>query len=307
MSVENSSSDTTRGNGSSIPPLKSQNRQKNPSIAYSAFYSDVEHEVLPVKEGYRVTITYNLYYRRLVEKPIPRIPTQLTIPPTAEAFRMALEKSLADEEFMSDGGMLGFELQHLYPMLTDRWAWRGKSLEPHLKGVDALILSACIEAGLRTRICFLYEDALLLEDRLEQDLLYQEGQSFLYETLALYGGTLIGESWRLNRPSNNDCAKYKFQCDTEPDLTVHSVQWVTDSPVVNKITTDFLEVDEGYFGNEAGVQQAYASFVLIADVGKPGERKTYFEEKITPLDEFRKEMDEEEENSDLASSEGSEL
>jgi predicted 2-oxoglutarate/Fe(II)-dependent dioxygenase YbiX len=36
--------------------------QVDPSIAYIAFYSDVEHEVTPVTSGYRVTLTYNLYF-----------------------------------------------------------------------------------------------------------------------------------------------------------------------------------------------------------------------------------------------------
>ena len=31
---------------------------KETSVQYIAFYSDVEHEVLPVTEGYRVTLTY---------------------------------------------------------------------------------------------------------------------------------------------------------------------------------------------------------------------------------------------------------
>lgn len=35
--------------------------QPSPSIAYIAFYSDIEHEVLKVASGHRVTITYNLY------------------------------------------------------------------------------------------------------------------------------------------------------------------------------------------------------------------------------------------------------
>ena len=29
---------------------------------WAAFYSDCEHEVLPVTSGYRVTLTYNLYF-----------------------------------------------------------------------------------------------------------------------------------------------------------------------------------------------------------------------------------------------------
>ena len=30
-------------------------------IQWAGFYSDVEHEVLPVTSGYRITLTYNLY------------------------------------------------------------------------------------------------------------------------------------------------------------------------------------------------------------------------------------------------------
>ena len=31
-------------------------------VAYVALYSDVEHEVSTVTSGYRVTVTYNLYF-----------------------------------------------------------------------------------------------------------------------------------------------------------------------------------------------------------------------------------------------------
>ena len=31
-------------------------------IQWAAFYSDCEHEVLPVTSGYRLTLTYNLYF-----------------------------------------------------------------------------------------------------------------------------------------------------------------------------------------------------------------------------------------------------
>lgn len=34
---------------------------KEPSIGWAAFYSDCEHEVLNVTEGYRLTLTYNLF------------------------------------------------------------------------------------------------------------------------------------------------------------------------------------------------------------------------------------------------------
>ena len=34
----------------------------DPVIQWAAFFSDVEHEILPVTNGYRVTLTYNLYH-----------------------------------------------------------------------------------------------------------------------------------------------------------------------------------------------------------------------------------------------------
>jgi hypothetical protein len=33
-----------------------------PAVQWAAFYSDCEHEVLEVTQGYRITLTYNLYH-----------------------------------------------------------------------------------------------------------------------------------------------------------------------------------------------------------------------------------------------------
>lgn len=41
-------------------------------ISWAAFYSDCEHEVLQVKSGHRITLTYNLYvseYRGAILQP----------------------------------------------------------------------------------------------------------------------------------------------------------------------------------------------------------------------------------------------
>ena len=35
--------------------------QPSPSVTYIALYNDIEHEVLKVSSGCRVTLTYNLY------------------------------------------------------------------------------------------------------------------------------------------------------------------------------------------------------------------------------------------------------
>ena len=43
------------------------------SIQGAAFFSDVEHEILPVTEGYRVTLTYNLYHSTALSV-LPAVP-----------------------------------------------------------------------------------------------------------------------------------------------------------------------------------------------------------------------------------------
>ena len=41
---------------------------EQPHAAFVAFFSDVVHEVTPVLSGFRVTLTYNPYLRKKMEK-----------------------------------------------------------------------------------------------------------------------------------------------------------------------------------------------------------------------------------------------
>ncbi len=119
--------------------------KKEPSIAYVAFFSDVEHEVLPVTAGHRVTLTYNLYFRELPSQ--ARDPTQRkkiyrTLPPTANAFLVAFQQQvLADPMFLPNGGVLGFGLSHEYPVPEEQKDLN--FLKDRLKGRDALVMKAC--------------------------------------------------------------------------------------------------------------------------------------------------------------------
>ncbi|EJD48524.1 hypothetical protein AURDEDRAFT_35384, partial [Auricularia subglabra TFB-10046 SS5] len=76
-------------------------------VFWAAFFSDVEHEVLPVSSGHRVTLTYNLYYT--AQKGNPR-------PPPPDELVDAFDTLLADATFMPQGGRLGFGLRHAYPV-----------------------------------------------------------------------------------------------------------------------------------------------------------------------------------------------
>ena len=91
--------------------------QSSPSLAYVAFYSDIEHEVLKVTSGRRVTITYNLY----LFDPVPK-PEGSTIVPDLRSvsnLQTSLKGLLKSPEFLPSGGTLGFGLAHLYPVGFD--------------------------------------------------------------------------------------------------------------------------------------------------------------------------------------------
>ena len=92
---------------------------------WAAFYSDVEHEVLPVTSGHRITLTYNLYHTSLAMT--PEITTNLLY--------CELKAALQNPHFMRQGGILGFFCQHSYAGISTDL---GK-FSPFLKGEDALI------------------------------------------------------------------------------------------------------------------------------------------------------------------------
>ena len=57
-----------------------------PSVCFIAFYGDIEHEVLPITSGHRVTLMYNLYHKSIH-------PTTSSIP---TPFYLNLGQALAD-------------------------------------------------------------------------------------------------------------------------------------------------------------------------------------------------------------------
>ena len=122
------------------------------SIAYIAFFSDVEHEVTPAVSGHRITLTYNLYFRARRNTTSPNSlevlrPAYGRVP----AVRDALYTLLDDPTFMPNGGTLGFGFRRHYPF-PENWTENMEdplvSLERWLKGRDAALFQACSELGL---------------------------------------------------------------------------------------------------------------------------------------------------------------
>ena len=69
------------------------------NIQWGAFYSDCEHEVLPVTSGYRITLTYNLYYKTLKNE----IPRSLTSVGASLPLYQEFARALNSNKFLQDG------------------------------------------------------------------------------------------------------------------------------------------------------------------------------------------------------------
>ena len=124
----------------------------SPHVAYVAFFSDVEHEVSVVTSGYRVTLTYNLYFS---EHPSPD--SALGILPEnnpLNPLKNALSVLLADPTFLPEGGWLGFGLSHKYPF--NPLSTKISDLDKRLKGSDAAIRRICKAVSLDIRLKAIY-------------------------------------------------------------------------------------------------------------------------------------------------------
>ncbi|KAJ3491966.1 hypothetical protein NLI96_g258 [Meripilus lineatus] len=118
---------------------------EGPCVAYIAFYSDVEHEVTPVTKGYRVTLTYNLYFKR-------DPPTEhLQLKSDSENVKAHLQALLDDPSFLPKGGYLGFGSNRLYPVPRVNIDEDYADIVDNLKGSDAVLMSAFKDLSLKIR------------------------------------------------------------------------------------------------------------------------------------------------------------
>lgn len=70
------------------------------AIQWAAFYSDCEHEVLPVTSGHRITLTYNLYMTQQIGAVLQTYPTA---DPSLSPLYNGAKEMLAQPNFMAKG------------------------------------------------------------------------------------------------------------------------------------------------------------------------------------------------------------
>lgn len=121
------------------------------TVAYVAFYSDVDHEVLEVSSGHRVTITFNLYFDPSRASPLPATSRSRKIPDNP--FTVTFHQYLRDTNFVNSHRYLGFGLEYIYPKRADEYS---SNLVHFLKGPDAFLYRALTELGVRPQLRYLY-------------------------------------------------------------------------------------------------------------------------------------------------------
>jgi 2OG-Fe(II) oxygenase superfamily len=237
--------------------------QKDPTIAFAAFYSDIEHEVTPVISGHRVTLTYNLYFSEESSNAMAPIPASST---RETAFNGVLSKLLSDPTFMDKGGFLGFGLQHEYPL--DRKAGI-RNLVNCLKGSDASIQRVCNELSLETalRVVYEYDDYdkhgryfVIVDDIVDYSMDGQIDGTPGWEMMQNEGGKRIrvtGPLAKKDRPAVHvevspglvSQSKYEYEdpLDNEEEDYI-DVDWVTD---LTQFTV--AETSAVTYGNEAQI------------------------------------------------------
>ncbi|THH19514.1 hypothetical protein EW146_g1681 [Bondarzewia mesenterica] len=235
--------------------------EDEPCVAYAAFFSDVEHEVLEVKSGYRVTITYNLYFEdapATAPDSSSPFPVRALIPPSEQRFEEALAKLLNDPTFLPDGGTLGFGFEHQYPITIPHPEFPKKApknqLKPFLrvlKGNDAMVLQMFRRQGLDPFVAAIYEVdhfQFMCDKIIDLGEMYEESE---VDKVRDCGGIII------NCRPNND-----WQLEVE-----EPVAWI-------KMPTDHNRQGFPYlaYGNEAQLEYLYGDLCLIVRVEPFGVR-----------------------------------
>ncbi|KAK7687686.1 hypothetical protein QCA50_008902 [Cerrena zonata] len=233
--------------------------QTTPSIAFVAFYSDVEHEVMKVTSGHRVTITYNLYSG---ENSLSAASIPFSIDPTRNELRSALEAYLADDTFLPRGGYLGFGLRREYAFHNDRQKpVKLSQFESHLKGSDAILLEVCRELSLSAslNVYFITGYANYNElDVINTTIPVLSGNSPVedeefIELLCQYDGRLV-------KTRKEDHSRYSMS----PELYII---WVTPRREFCSVRREVLA-----YGNEPSLSYAYGNLCLLVGIGPFGER-----------------------------------
>ncbi|KAK7687696.1 hypothetical protein QCA50_008912 [Cerrena zonata] len=230
-----------------------------PCITYIAFYGDVEHEVLPITAGYRVTITYNLYFD---SKPIP--PYSKISDDSFQQLRVAFEEMLADPHILPDGGYLGFGLRRQYGLSHTT---KLDALGDNLKGGDALLMQVCRDLSLDASLRVLYPSyGSYYYGEKPDDILVDRIPDLQGYYIDSVSKTLVDECPGALRVAQSLFINLdRRHSESYPDIVI---EWVVRDRKNGKVSQDIVT-----YGNEPSMRGVYGDVCLIVAVGPPQDRR----------------------------------
>ena len=246
--------------------------QPFPSLAYVAFYSDIEHEVLKVTSGSRVTLTYNLYLvpcvsisKTPVSSDASATPVRPNLKDTAN-FQTTLRRLLKRPEFMPEGGTLALNLTHLYPVTFDTDL---QGMVAYLKGEDAHVYRSCRELELKPMLRMIYDRRRSRRSKHGVMMEVIVGNPNYDYQQTDYQGHLVHELGGIPvNLSNGDLAADSDWNQDEMTEDYEQLSWLTD---FTKPTNELKDLMIAY-GNEVSVGFVYCSPCLIVRIGPAGDR-----------------------------------
>ena len=228
--------------------------QPSPSLAYVAFYSDIEHEVLKVTSGRRVTVTYNLYLVDPASRSKAFTVTQNS--KGASSLQTMLRRLLNSSEFLPDGGTLGFGLAHLYPVTFNTEL---QEMVRYLKGKDAQVYQACQELQLQPSLQMIYDDkwsevCSIMRDEIVQDPIYNILAEEKYESaLVRDGGVPVNKTEDVTLEDSDGVAREGVEGEF--------ITWISPFNEQNRLQDATVT-----YGNEVSTGYIYCSPCVIARV-----------------------------------------
>ena len=227
----------------------------SPSLAYFAFYSDIEHEVLKVTSGRRITVTYNLYLVNQMPKLGASTVTQNFM--GSPNLQSTLQGLLKSPEFLPNGGTLGLGLVHLYPVT---FGTKLQEMTSYLKGEDAHAYQACRALQLKPSLRMIYEDELsgseygIMVDHIVQDPDYDcQWDSYENALVEREGGVAVNKT---------DCAALENCCRVSEEACASEfITWISPFNERNRLRDTAL-----VYGNEVTAGCIYCSPCIIVPV-----------------------------------------
>ncbi|EIW75139.1 hypothetical protein CONPUDRAFT_132082 [Coniophora puteana RWD-64-598 SS2] len=232
---------------------------EQPTIGYIAFFSDVEHEVLPVESGKRITLTYNLCFDDKDNDT-----SQLAaLSPHEDELKHAMQAVVDDRSILPEGGYLCFGLCHQYPV---KEGTKTSTFDNRLKGADATLKRVCVSLRLNWRLAVFYRCKMMwgsgvrsvLADRFVKDLgECGEETRDVWEEILRRSRT-HGDYVRLPRD------KLPRYIDEEGRKSIKTILPVSEIKE-NKLTTQYM-----VYGNQAELDHVYGWMALVIEVTREG-------------------------------------